>query len=101
MGAVQWSRDLDADQLVTIASDDVIVLTNATRRVGLDAATGDELWQAETPSTDEVTSDDHDGLSVEARGADEIIVPACGRWWDRLAAVGVRVASSSRSVSAS
>ena len=77
-GAVQWSRDLAPDQLVNVASDDVIVLSTATQRVGLDAATGDELWQSEASSTDEVTVDDHDGLSVEERSADEIIVRRVG-----------------------
>ena len=41
-----WSRPLEPEQQVNVASDDVIVLADATRRIGLDAASGDELWQA-------------------------------------------------------
>jgi outer membrane protein assembly factor BamB len=77
-GSLLWSRDLDIGQGAGVASDAVIVLSNDSDRVGLDAATGAELWRTDAPASDDETVDDHDGLSVEARGADEIIVRRVG-----------------------
>ena len=46
-GALLWARDLAATTEVQISSDNVIVL-GSSPRTGLDVATGDELWTAET-----------------------------------------------------
>ena len=72
-GALLWARDLAATTEVRISSDDVIVL-GTSPRTGLDVATGEELWTAETGVDAGPTIDDHDGLSVERRGEGEIVV---------------------------
>ncbi len=77
-GAERWSRSLEDREVVNIASDEVIVVSTDERRTGFDAATGAELWSTDVTMDQDLTTDDHDGLSVETRGLDEIIVRRVG-----------------------